>query len=336
MADDLIPTGEPGFLDKLNLPKLVAGSAGEAISRLVAGAVDIPAAWMNQFAQGIKDKTEAKSAVSKAVGDAAAQLAVSNPEIVKRAAYSLLSKQIRGQANREAIAKKTAEVLNDETDQPQPEQTQKVDDDWLNVFEKYAEDASSERLQILWARILAGQIRRPKAFSLQTLRFVSELDEKAATLFEKYVPRVVMGDFIPYPENSGVEFSELLRLEELGLLRLGAGLLHKTFSAVLRIAFDYKTHYLLLQFEKRNDFQIPAAIFSNVGKELYSIVQTSDDIARAKSLVEKFPKANLTAALYVPSRHREGEQAVVLWSKAPSQPDNKNNSTQSEPKPGDK
>jgi hypothetical protein len=304
MADDLIPTGEPGFLDKLNLPKLVAGSAGEAISRLVAGAVDIPAAWMNQFAQGIKDKTEAKSAVSKAVGDAAAQLAVSNPEIVKRAAHSLLSKQIRGQANREAVAKKTAEVLNDETDQPQPEQTQKVDDDWLNVFEKYAEDASSERLQILWARILAGQIRRPKAFSLQTLRFVSELDEKAATLFEKYVPRVVMGDFIPYPENSGVEFSELLRLEELGLLRLGAGLLHKTFSAVLRIAFDYKTHYLLLQFEKRNDFQIPAAIFSNVGKELYSIVQTSDDIARAKSLVEKFPKANLTAALYVPSRHR--------------------------------
>ena len=247
MADDLVPIGEPpSFIDKLNLPRLIAGPAGEAISRLVAGAVDIPAAWMNQFAQGIRDKTEAKTVVSARVADAAANLAVNDPEIVQRAAYTLLSRQIRKQANREAIAKQTIEILEQEQAERPQETAQKVDDDWLNVFERFAEDASSERLQNLWAHILAGQLRRPHAFSLTTLRFVSELDVPTATLFEKYAPRIVNSDFIPYPPTSGVEFSELLRLEESNLTSGSGGTFRKIFDQPTDLSLGTKPTFCCL------------------------------------------------------------------------------------------
>src|SRR4051812_17823138 len=98
MPNDLVPTGG-NFLDELNLPKLIAGPAGEAISRLIGGAVDIPAAWLNQFAQSVKDKTEARTVISKAVADAAANLARNDPEVVRRAAHTLLSKELRHQTN---------------------------------------------------------------------------------------------------------------------------------------------------------------------------------------------------------------------------------------------
>ena len=134
MANDVVPTGG-SFLDELNLPKIVAGPAGEAIARLIGGAVDIPAAWLNQVAQGFKDKTEAKTLVSKAVADAAAGLARNDPEVVQRAAHALLSKELRHQTNREAIARKVLKKLSEDPDV----QAKKIEDDWLNVFERYAE-----------------------------------------------------------------------------------------------------------------------------------------------------------------------------------------------------
>jgi hypothetical protein len=59
MANDVVPTGG-SFLDELNLPKIVAGPAGEAIARLIGGAVDIPAAWLNRVAQASKIRRRRK------------------------------------------------------------------------------------------------------------------------------------------------------------------------------------------------------------------------------------------------------------------------------------
>ncbi|MCK9917595.1 DUF2806 domain-containing protein, partial [Microbacteriaceae bacterium K1510] len=168
MSNDIVPS-EPSsaierFIEKLNLPEIVAGPAGKAISRLVAGVVEIPAAYLDSFAQSIKNKTEAKTLVNKEVANAAAKLASNDTDIVARAAHNLLAKEYRHQKNKEAVAKKTIEILHEElAGRDEPDSSDKapadVDEDWLNVFERYAQDASSERLQTLWARILAGEIR---------------------------------------------------------------------------------------------------------------------------------------------------------------------------------
>lgn len=184
MGNELTPTEPPSFatelIQKFNLPEMIAGPAGKAISRLIAGAVEIPAAYLDAFAQSIKNKTEAKKVVSNEVATAAAKLAASDTNVVARAAHNLLAKEFRNQQNKEAIARKTIEILeeeaptdpgernaNQENRQPAPD----VDEDWLNIFERHAADASSERMQMLWARVLAGEIRKPKTFSLKSLRY---------------------------------------------------------------------------------------------------------------------------------------------------------------------
>ena len=117
MANDLVPqagsTWLSEFLEKLNLPTILAGRVGEALSRLIGGAVDIPAALLHRVSQGVHDKTNAKSVVSKAIAERAAELVKNDPEIVQRAAHSFLSKELRHQSNKEAIARKTIELLEE-------------------------------------------------------------------------------------------------------------------------------------------------------------------------------------------------------------------------------
>ncbi|TIU90559.1 MAG: DUF2806 domain-containing protein [Mesorhizobium sp.] len=43
--------------------------------------------------------------------------------------------------------------------------------------------ASSDNMRRLWGQILAGKIRKPRAFSLRTLRVASELDQNTAEQF---------------------------------------------------------------------------------------------------------------------------------------------------------
>jgi hypothetical protein len=67
MANDIVPEQVPsasGPWDKIieaisdaNLPKFILGPAGEALARLIAGGADIPAAWLEQRAQAIKDRS---------------------------------------------------------------------------------------------------------------------------------------------------------------------------------------------------------------------------------------------------------------------------------------
>jgi hypothetical protein len=321
MPNDLVPTGG-SFLEELNLPKIVAGPAGEAIARLIGGAVDIPAAWLNRVAQGIKDNTEAKSEVSKAVAEAAANLVKNDPEVVQRAAHSLLSKELRHQTNREAIARKTIQNLAEEP----AAQTTKPEDDWLNVFERYAEDASSDRLQDLWGRVLSGQLRKPKAFSLQTLRFVAELDEQVVSLFEKWSPHVIGSDYIANPPKQGQGFTELLHLEHCGLISGGTGQLTKTFllpegpaNGMMEVPFQFKDHILLATVRLPVTLQLSNVLLTRVGREIYSITKTKGSLDPIKAFADQFPKHNVEELRCV-SRGDQDGAPLLMWSKPPDSP----------------
>lgn len=316
MPNDLVPSEGGGFLDQLNLPKIIAGPAGEAIARLIGGTVDIPAAWLNSVAQGIKDKTEARTVVSKAVADAAANLARNDPEIVQRAAHALLTKELRHQANRESIARKTLEHLADDPQQ----QTTAPEDDWLNVFARYAEDATSERLQDLWARILSGQLKRPKAFSLQTLRFAAELDEETTMLFEKWAPHVVNSDFIAFIPSEGAGFTELIQLEDVGLVTGVVGQVSKIFRDsnapetinILPMHFSLKDYDIVAAVQRPFNGNIRAALLTKIGREIYTVTQSKGSMEAVKSFTDQFPKNGVHSIVCINKSDRG--QIKQLWS----------------------
>ena len=111
-----------------------------------------------------------------------------------------------------------------------------TDHDWTARFFGEVKDVSSEEMQALWGRILAGQIQRPGTTSMRTLGILRDLDTSTARLFSKFCSAAlylkgpdgeVLDARVPSlggnaEQNSladyGFGFGELNRLNEHGLI----------------------------------------------------------------------------------------------------------------------
>ena len=64
-------------------------------------------------------------------------------------------------------------------------QDDKVDHDWTARFFNDAQDVSSGDMQLLWAKVLAGEVERTGTTSIRTLAILKNLDLNTARLFQK-------------------------------------------------------------------------------------------------------------------------------------------------------
>jgi hypothetical protein len=159
-------------------------------------------------------------------------------------------------------------------------------------------------------------LENPKTFSLQTLRFVAELDEEMAATFEKYVPSVVNEDFMPFPFSLAPhpQSIELFRLEEFGLILGAQGTLSKSVTREKGAhGFHYKSHTLVLVLGAKQEILIPAILLTRVGKEIYSITHADDDVEQARRFANEIPKPNVESIHYV--SRSAAEAPIELWSK---------------------
>ena len=216
---------EPGTVLSLiadaahGVPEPVKKSFFKALSDLLGGLAAIPAAKLRQYSQGIEDTTTARSMIADILTKAAVAEVSGNPELAKVAAEIYLPTNIRKAKNRVGVAQLAAEHLGAASVNDSGEKSASPDDDWMNSFMRFAEDASSERMQDLFGRILAGQILQPGAFGLATLRTISELDQALANDFIQAWGSSV-GDAVDYSTDwqRGDGFSRWKRLVEAGLM----------------------------------------------------------------------------------------------------------------------
>lgn len=191
MSGNIPPASEPengNWLTTIiegGLPQFLAGPAGKAISRLIGAGVEIPAAYLERISQGVRDKTQARSVLTQAIADQAKQQVVDDPAIMERAMNSMLMRSYRAQENKESVARVAIEDLSE--DEPDPHNAG-PSEDWMNKFERYAEEAGSVDLQLLFGKILAGEVRKPGSISPSTLHLVSMLEGHTASLIDKILP----------------------------------------------------------------------------------------------------------------------------------------------------
>ena len=57
------------------------------------------------------------------------------------------------------------------------------DHDWTARFFNEVQDVSSEAMQALWAKVLAGEVERPNSTSIKTLSILRNLDTATAGIF---------------------------------------------------------------------------------------------------------------------------------------------------------
>lgn len=102
--------------------------------------------------------------------------------IEERLKYRLEYQARKEQKNIESVTSAAAIELN----QDEAVASESPDEDWVNRFFKYAQDISSDQMQDLWGRILAGEVRRPGTYSLRTLEFVKNMTKAEARLIEQF------------------------------------------------------------------------------------------------------------------------------------------------------
>lgn len=88
-------------------------------------------------------------------------------------------------------------------------QNHEIDHDWVARFFSDVQDVTSEHMQRIWAKILAGEVETPGRTSLHTLSILKNMTQRDAKLFEE-VSRFVFYDFILNKKHIQMEFLDFL------------------------------------------------------------------------------------------------------------------------------
>ena len=209
----------------------------------------------------------------------------SNLSLEERTQSRVSFQEQKKQINLENIIAVAAELLKNEqavTDEP-------VDEDWITRFFKNAADISDEEMQSLWGKILAGEIKQPKTYSLRTLELVKNLTKEEAQTFEKvahfaaiygedsylFLTNATTNTHI-FGELYDIKFSDILLLSGIGLIqqqkiKLYFGLNQKNITPI----FNFGDKTLMLDIKANAPrFGIDNLIFTKAGHELLTLIHS--------------------------------------------------------------
>lgn len=231
------------------------------------------------------------------------------PEVLAyRAEQRQLNESIRQEDNLENVL----EIAADEM--PKDDQTvsdESVDEDWLNRFFSIAKDISTEQMQYVWGKILAGEIAQPGSFSLRTLDVVRNMTMREAEEFQRIAPFIICaGENCFITSNReilslfNISSSSVITLAECGLMNSQGELtIDISLENQDRTVFYNKGNTIIIQ----NDSEIPIKetirVFklTQAGCELYKILDfyanRDYNLQFAKELYSK-AKSKATVSIY--------------------------------------
>ena len=291
--------------------------------------IDIPVGALERRSAEKRAETEARiKIIEENTAQIVGQMKVP-PEYVRRAGNKFAEKIIREQVNLDKISAITVNELNkaesdSSTDQSTDSSEEKtINDDWLNSFEEEARQKSTEEMQLLFGRILAGEIRKPESYSIRTVKILGQLDQNAAALFKKLCSVCVVLGHLPskYIRDARVCFldeklgketlikyglgvDQLNMLEEYGLIR--SSFYYSTFPYHVCIV-NHNNHspvpfhhqgqdWILVPLSERaknQDFSLSGIAFSQVSCELFHIVDQDPMEGYTEDLKKFFAGQNL-------------------------------------------
>lgn len=305
------------------VPAPIQKSFFKAVSDLLGGLVSIPVAKLKQYAQSIEDTTAARSKAASAISKIAIEEMSNDAELMKLATEIYQPINLRKAKNRVLVAQNAAKHLSTSNVDSEEIVSAAPDEDWMNSFMRFAEDASSERLQDLFGRILAGQVIRPGAFGLSTLRTLSELDQSTAEDFT-YAWAKSLGTSVDYTTewSRGEGFMRWKRLAEAGLMApSSSSQFAPPFNPVtilggMSVWTPVNVNGVgLMVFMTRADDNMgwEHIDFTRVGREIGSILSIPDYESNVRNVEPQLRFSSVSEIRFF----REGETMETLW-KSPS------------------
>ncbi len=207
-------------------------------------------------------------------------LDLTSPEVqqlYKNTCSRLVVQEMKKQQNIEKIIRKTEEILNDiEATSDEP-----ISQDWMTRFFNSVEDVSEEKLQDIWSKILAQEVRTPNTFSYRMLDALTKITKHEAELFEdlcKYVINfrgtlaIINDDNLTQSYN--INYGKILLLSECGLIDSSAimSINCKVIKSV-PFFFTYGDRMILGRSENDKKLDFPIYKLTTIGMQLYKIIK---------------------------------------------------------------
>ena len=189
------------------IPAPIRKNAFKAFDRLCSALIDVPVGALERRSAERRAESEARIKIKEEITAQIVQQVQVDPEYALKAGHKFAEKIIREQLNLDKISTIAAnELKNNESNNPTNQDTiettkeqsadstnqringskeKTISDVWLNFFETEARPQSTEEGQLLFGRILAGEIRQPGSYSIKAVKILGELDQDVAALFKK-------------------------------------------------------------------------------------------------------------------------------------------------------
>ena len=258
----------------------------------------------------LKEKTEPKQILERAKARKEAMNLLSegisnNPQvqieyndgtlsIKERAQITQENRAIVKQQNIEAVSGYAyEELLGDAPISPEP-----VDEDWITRFFNKASDISTDEMQVIWGKVLAGEIKQPDSYSLRTLDILSNLSKKEAMLFKRVSNYVFTGNNLgllfsdtKLLEKYGVKYSDLLTLDESRLLKAEKKVIN--FYASTTNTLHYPPHLIIFhKGDEKEKISYSSFVLTQSGLEIYGLFTKEPDTQYLQEVVSTLRKIN--------------------------------------------
>jgi Protein of unknown function (DUF2806) len=198
-------------------------------------------------------------------------------ELFRNAGYDFLAERAMQQATITDVANVAATLINDGAD---PEL---ASPDWIRNFYDKCRLTSDEEMKILWAKVLAGEVNSPGAFSKRTVNLVGELEKEDAQNFTKMASFVLLerepflfitNYNLPFFKRAGITHASLLKLQDAGLLDSETFGGYSIQDAPSELIFRYFENAVKLKriAGRRDVFFVPSVfMLTTSGKQLYPV-----------------------------------------------------------------
>lgn len=323
--------GEVSLRVKLDHSGLTIAGKSRALSaadQLLGAVVGIPADYLEGLRRRNELRREARERFLEADIAAAMQQVEGLSSLGQATMQRLLSDEYRKQQNRASVWLAAEEHLllapdGGETNSeagPEVEEAS-INADWMNKFSSFAQDISDEDLQIIWGKLLAGEILRPGSFSLSTLRVISELDQSIANDFSLAWSKDVGGSVDYSPEwRRGEWFARWRRLSEAGLMAENSvaqylpSMRPESGEIGLWAPVGAGREFLNIAFRKNSSCKWDHIEFTRVGREIGNILPRPNYDLNLRSMAGNLSKSGIVSITLVTSQIlAKGELGEVIW-----------------------
>jgi hypothetical protein len=110
-------------------------------------------------------------------------------DLIERTKKRIFNEEIQNQMNIDDIIDKSIIYL------PEEISNEPVDNTWTKKFFEKAKYVNDEDMQILWAKILSGELEKPGSVSLKTLQIVENMNKNEAQLFLKFCKTLIKFEY---------------------------------------------------------------------------------------------------------------------------------------------